>query len=502
MDLENYLKRYKDATEYNTMAGLAVDVAARENEFRELFSRQRESWDIPELDYPFQSLIPAFKHQDVFLRRGAFQEEEDIPKMFALKSEARIPVGQPTIVSSSEFNRNWDLFTEGSMKYVNWDNVFVAGGSVMACLCPISPEYNTSNRSRREYLHDVGYPGSDIDLFFYGLEETEAKAKMIEVYEAICEAIPYEVIVFRSTHAVTIVSQYPYRHIQIVLRLYSSPYEVLAGFDVDTCAVGFDGKDVWVAPRCHQALVSQILPVDMTRRSPTYEMRLAKYASRGFEVAVPALERRRVDPMLFERSWKNVRGLAKLLLLEVLRTPEARTRYKELHRSNKRRPPARPRFGKLRAYSQTRWAEERLEELRAGADASDYSTVFLPWGPGHCARNTMGMMHTKDYILNSPWFAKERRHHIHPCFFGTMPEVLKDCCPNDPPIPDDVNPEELEAFVRGKLTFLVDNPGRQMIGSFHPITDEDWSEGAYFSEVRCPLVTGGNLTPGLCLCLL
>lgn len=53
-------------------------------------------------------------------------------------------------------------------------------------------------------------------------------------------------------------------------------------------------------------------------------MRLAKYASRGFEVAVPGLNRSKVDPMIFERAWSNVKGLAKLLLLERLTTPEER----------------------------------------------------------------------------------------------------------------------------------------------------------------------------------
>jgi hypothetical protein len=42
--------------------------------------------------------------------------------------------------------------------------------------------------------------------------------------------------------------------------------------------------------------------------------------------AVPALQRRRIDPMLMERSWNKVQGLSKLLLLERLRTPEARFR--------------------------------------------------------------------------------------------------------------------------------------------------------------------------------
>jgi hypothetical protein len=48
----------------------------------------------------------------------------------------------------------------------------------------------------------------------------------------------------RSKNAITLVSQYPYRHIQIILRLYKSPAEILMGFDVDCCSVGFDGANV------------------------------------------------------------------------------------------------------------------------------------------------------------------------------------------------------------------------------------------------------------------
>jgi len=36
--------------------------------------------------------------------------------------------------------------------------------------------------------------------------------------------------------------------------------------------------------------------VDMSRRSPSYEVRLSKYASRGYEVYVPSLSREEVDP--------------------------------------------------------------------------------------------------------------------------------------------------------------------------------------------------------------
>lgn len=44
-----------------------------------------------------------------------------------------------------------------------------------------------------------------------------------EIYKHIVDNLPFQAIAFRSQHAITIVSQYPYRHIQIVLRLYKVP---------------------------------------------------------------------------------------------------------------------------------------------------------------------------------------------------------------------------------------------------------------------------------------
>ena len=78
------------------------------------------------------------------------------------------------------------------------------------------------------------------------------------------------------------------------------------GFDVDSCACGYDGQRVLVCPRTAIALAYQANTIDMTRRSPSYEMRLAKYAERGFEVLVPPLVRARVDPFLFENIDEEV----------------------------------------------------------------------------------------------------------------------------------------------------------------------------------------------------
>lgn len=89
---------------------------------------------------------------------------------------------------------------------------------------------------------------------------------------------------------------------------------------------------VLMTPRAHRALTHKSNLVDMSRRSPTYEQRLAKYSSRGFSVIVPTLDRSKIDPQLFERRFDQLQGLAKLLLLERLSTPESRYRYKEQQR--------------------------------------------------------------------------------------------------------------------------------------------------------------------------
>ena len=53
-----------------------------------------------------------------------------------------------------------------------------------------------------------------------------------------------QIYAVRSLRTVTLVSEFPYRKIQIVLRLYKTLAEVLHGFDVDACSVGFDGHTV------------------------------------------------------------------------------------------------------------------------------------------------------------------------------------------------------------------------------------------------------------------
>ncbi|KAJ3167489.1 hypothetical protein HK101_011768 [Irineochytrium annulatum] len=311
---------------------------------------------------------------------------------------------------------------------------------------------------------------------------------MESLYDTIMGSVPFDMMAFRTPHAVTIVSQYPFRHVQIVLRLYTSPAEVLTGFDVDCCGVGFDGKDVWTTRRACAAIMTQTNTIDLTRRSPSYETRLAKYADRGFEIRIHGLDRSKVDPQLYEKSFDKCQGLSRLLLFEALKGSEARIGFKERQRVRKLRPP----HENAGNYQALQW--QRAGDLKSLAvDASDYNTVFIPYGPNWTVKRVARLAHQKDYCLNHPAMMgrfRSTRHHQHPVFYGSMSDVLQDCCGTCAPIPpEDLSPDEHTSFVSGPLKFIVDDPGRQEIGSFNPINDTDWSKGAYVAEAMHPLLT-------------
>lgn len=87
-------------------------------------------------------------------------------------------------------------------------------------------------------------PASDVDLFLYGLNEKEAIEKIKQIESKIRDSILSETTVVRTKNAITIISEYPTRHVQIVLRLYKTVSEILTGFDVDCACLAYDGSEV------------------------------------------------------------------------------------------------------------------------------------------------------------------------------------------------------------------------------------------------------------------
>lgn len=237
---------------------------------------------------------------------GSESVEEKQKYILPLSADKRRDNGSPAVVPTlDEFQNNFALFTEGALGELDWSNVIAAGSAVVTSLLPVPEKYRNSKRGLRQYYHDEFAPASDVDLFLYGLTEEQAIEKIKDIEEKIRNTILYETTTIRTKNTITIASQYPTRHVQIVLRIYRSVAEILTGFDVDCSCAAYDGHQVYASPRAIAAYITQTNQVDLTRRSPSYENRLSKYSHRGFEVFWAQLDRSKVDPVGIHSTRSN-----------------------------------------------------------------------------------------------------------------------------------------------------------------------------------------------------
>lgn len=105
--------------------------------------------------------------------------------------------------------------------------------------------------------------------------------------------------------------------------------------------------------------------------------------------------------------------------------------------------------------------------------------------------------------LSTEWNQNKNRTvtlHRHPCFIGPVEFVIHDCCGTCPePQTDEereVVEEESKIYVSGELSFMKDDPGRQAIGSFNPLTDDDWTDMAYVGNTQelCQRICEGDVS--------
>ncbi|KAL8780967.1 MAG: hypothetical protein Q9213_006218 [Squamulea squamosa] len=490
-----------------------------EARLREGFAQHR---DHQSLQDPNVNAVPIFSQDNDTLRickrdidEATHQKDHIIP----LSPKNRKPAGSPaTVTSLQDFKKNFNLFSESSLADLDWSNVVAAGSSVVTPLLPVPDKYNTSKKALRSYLSTHGVdgviiseyyhqqlaPSSDVDLFIWGLDEAAALKKIKQIESSVRNAILEEVTTVRTKNAITIASHYPIRHVQIVLRLYKSVSEILSGFDVDCSCFAYDGNQVYGTPRGIAAFMTQTNTIDLTRRSPSYESRLSKYAHRGFEVYWPGLDRSRIDPTIFERSFARTMGLARLLVLEQLPKPGDREDYLEQRREERGRPSANTYYRARRSLPDNVKDSDPddIAEWVYDDEVSNYHSFTVPYGPKYHAKKIEKLLYTKDMLLNAEWNQNKDRTvilHRHPCFIGPVDSVIHDCC-GFCPVPQsdeerEIAEEERKIYVSGELSFMKDDPGRQAIGSFNPLTDDDWTDMAYVGNTQelCQKICEGDI---------
>ncbi|KAG9236672.1 hypothetical protein BJ875DRAFT_524495 [Amylocarpus encephaloides] len=476
-----------------------------ESELRKVYAQEPTHESVKD---PNVNLVPIYDgHQvDVKIRARCLDKESPETKSHYIMQldKERKNSGTPAVVPNfKDFQQNFNLFSESSLIDLDWSNVVAAGSSVTTALLPVPDKWSGSKRSMREYYHEHLAPASDVDLFLYGMNEEQALEKIKQIERRIKDSILHEVTTIRTKNAITIASQHPTRHVQIVLRLYDSISQIITGFDVDCACAAYDGKQVYAAPRALGAFITQCNTIDLTRRSPSYENRLSKYSRRGFEVHWPMLDRTRIDPTIFERSFGRTQGLARLLILEKLPKSSDRDSYMDQRRQERGRPAlSRWRYNNRNANNLKETEEEEVADWIDQEEVSSYHSMTVPYGPKYHASKINRLLYAKDLLLNAEWNLPGDREvylHRHPCFFGSAEEVLQDCCGYCPtPKTDEeieVAEEEAKTNISGALKFIKDDPGRQEIGSFNPITDDEWTTMAYVGDTArlCQAIVDDDL---------
>lgn len=119
--------------------------------------------------------IPVIVGRD---RAGANLDSTHLFPFLDFNHPFRLPDGKPAVVPLGRFHDNWDIFTGGLLRDMDWSNVVAAGGAVLACVKSTIPEDMKKMEMMEIFQSDV-YAGSDIDLFLYGLSPEEVSCHII-----------------------------------------------------------------------------------------------------------------------------------------------------------------------------------------------------------------------------------------------------------------------------------------------------------------------------------
>ncbi|KAF7313013.1 hypothetical protein MKEN_00986200 [Mycena kentingensis (nom. inval.)] len=172
----------------------------------------------------------------------------------------------------------------GVLAGLDWTNVVAAGGAVASAL-----HYDFGEpRVLRPDKH------ADIDLFLYAVSPGDAERKIAHIWDTYCDNLPLTAprLVVRNSQTITFYSSYDVKRVQIVLKIAPSAAAVLDNFDLDVCAVAWDGSRVLMSPRFCRALETgyNTFTMDIVvghflgQRRESRLQRITKYASRGYGI--------------------------------------------------------------------------------------------------------------------------------------------------------------------------------------------------------------------------
>jgi hypothetical protein len=351
---------------------------------------------------------------------------------------------------------------------------------------------------------------NDYDFFFCSVDQEEA----FEIIERIKKSFfirGYTVRIVGSKNCWTlrIGAKKQEKKIQFIFRNYKNYEEIMLGFDVDVCSIVYDGISVKLSERCKYALTHHVNTVDLSRRSPTYEVRLAKYYFRGFDIFVPNFDYDRLKKNPSENFPKH----PKLLMGRTSGILTLNSKHFSTHNNrlgNMILPMPRPmRFSRYMARNRKVNKSSTLSKVNDNADVSHpyykYTTArqnepYNIMGGYRSGVQLVGL----DIIKYLTSFAEmpnvqisdyshepnKLDRHItlddtsYGCRITTRPGKYMDFTA----VEADMDSEALSAdlnYYDLVPEWIVQNPGRQISSSIHSLIMEDsncWYDGYYYSN--------------------
>ena len=240
-----------------------------------------------------------------------------------------VPGGAAVVSRLEQFRLQLDVFSAGLLRNVDLGgSVVLAGSALVACLAPLPPRLQRLANDWHEYVHTVRslplpptcthlieqlagvspaetrlrealhqfyhgqthrygglspYRNSDLDLFLTRRDPAHGLALVERLVAQIRANIPVPSTLVRTRNAVTVVSERPYRNVQIVIMCLRNLEEQLVFADMDVTAVAYDGRQVYMHERARRAFTTRynFVPPGDLKREPTAD-RVLKYAARGF----------------------------------------------------------------------------------------------------------------------------------------------------------------------------------------------------------------------------
>lgn len=339
------------------------------------------------------------------------------------------------------------------------DHLFIAGGYTLRMLF---------NRD----LIDIG----DIDVFFVGCMKDEATLYIEQFINCLTQHGQLHVV--RSKNCITV--NYNYTEIQFILRLYKTHTEVLSGFDIDCCCIGYNGKELYLTERALYSIINRTNTVNFDLLSPSYEYRLAKYAKRGFAVRIPNFDRTLVNMNnlhykylssfgiklikkkygklqdIITRLYKNgYESMIEIVQVDLNKWSEYHSSFLEYRKSNR-----------LKGLDLLLVLE--LESLFTNSEPeyeSDYGYCGNPFSYNYSVNELYIRSNDRDYVTNIKsilYTVKYKTSITFDILNYINDETYEELLSIDPNLDISKN-----------IEYKITNPGEQVIGSFNKIVLDD-----------------------------